>query len=113
MKGQVWQDYVLVFAGVVLLAAVAIAYIYKPAIDAVICTTAYMRAQSEIARQEYVGLTDYTVYIFSCDLESDPPEINIACKCADHTTVSGAVWGELDKFGITDRNPKINVRYVR
>lgn len=111
MKGQVWQDYVLVFAGVLLVAVGALAYVYKPSIDAMICTTAYMRTQSEAARQEFLKLTDYTVYIFSCDLESDPPEVNIVCKCADSKTISGAVKDELKKFGID--TPKINVKYVK
>lgn len=109
MKGQVWSDYVLVFAGMLLVAVGALAHVYKPSTDSIICATAYMRAQSEVARQEFLALTDYTVYLFKCKFDADPPEVNITCRCTDPDKVGGAVKKEFGNFGIT---PNVTVRKV-
>lgn len=109
MKGQVWQEYVMVLAGIVLLGVVATAYLYGPTTRAIACATAYMRAQSEIARQEFNTLNDFSIYGFRCDLESTPKTVDIMCTCSDPGAVGGAVNEVLSKLGIT---ANINVTQV-
>lgn len=109
MKGQVWQEYVLVFAGILLVTIGVLAHIYQPSIHSIICTTAYMRAQSEIARQEFSALADYTIHKFKCDFDRNPSEINIICRCAEPGEVENVVREELNNFEIT---PQIAIEQV-
>ena len=106
MKGQVWQEYVVAAAAVVLLAVVAVGFLFQPSVDAIICSTAYLRAQSEIARQEYLLATDYGIIRFSCSRNSSGMDVNVTCDCNDPSLVGGAVWDTLNRFGV---NPNVLV----
>ena len=95
MRGQVWTEYLVFVALLVLISVLLASYVLPSVKDASLCSAVHGAALEVIEKQELSKGREYVLRGVSCGER----EVNVYCVCFNADEVREAVERTLERFG--------------